>query len=176
MKPSLLLITLLLSLTTVCELYGEKLEWDSISARTAAIEKLRTTLPTPKPPIRQGALISLEGQTVPMPNGERAFVSQLGQIAKALTPKDQAGIVTLVSYLRDRDPHIRYLAALALELHLEDKGFGNEEFYPRVVTRYIQEHKVRRALEDLLKRIAKLPVLEDRETKATPNPGQNKPE
>lgn len=79
---------------------------------------MRTDLPTPKPPLRRGPLISMDGQTVAMPNGKRAFHSQLGQIATALVPKDQEGVLILVSYLRDRDPHIRFMVFHALELHL----------------------------------------------------------
>ena len=143
------------------ELNEEEVEWESISPSVPVIEKLRTNLPTPKPPLRRGPLISMDGQTVAMPNGKRAFYSQLDQIATALIPKDQEGVLILVSYLHDRDPHIRFMVSLALDQHLENNKLGNDDFYLPDVARDLQDKEASKAIEDIVRRVSKLKRLED---------------
>ena len=155
------LLILQVAFSMVCNLDGEDVEWESISPRVQVIEKLRTDLPTPKPPLRGGPLISMDGFTIAMPNGKRVFLSQLGQIATALAPKDQEGVLILVSYLRDRDPHIRFMVFLALELHLESNKIETNGFSASDVTKDLQDKEASKAIENIVLRVSKLKRLDD---------------
>jgi hypothetical protein len=141
-------------------LQAEKVKWEEIAPTVAVIEKLRTELPTPKPPLRRGQLVSMDGPAIRMPTGSLAFLAHLVQIADALAPVDRKGTLTLLSYLHDRDPHIRFLVSLVLHRYLKSNGLDNDDWDAWSVTQELQLPETLKALDDIVLRISKLDNLD----------------
>jgi hypothetical protein len=115
-----LLLLLLLLLIFIGVLNAEDINKNSIQQKMAGF---RLELPEQS---AEGSLIDRSGRIVKGPKDTSVIWTRLIEIGSTLNIHSRKDLFTIISYLRDRDVHMRLIAGASLQKFLEESGMLKE--------------------------------------------------